>query len=149
MALAGRLLLVVAPAAALAAADLGVKATMPTPPWHFHERSSGWVALSVVVLLGALALARVPSRAVAICAGVMSGGVGGNLLSARWNDNRVPNPLFLGDHVNGIAFNAADVFILVGNLLLTVSLVLVTIRNRDRLLPPRQWVAAVHRRLAP
>ena len=83
MALAGRLLLVVAPAAALAAADLGVKATMPTPPWHFHERSHAWVALSFVLLLGALALARVPSRAVATSAGVMSGGIAANLLSAH------------------------------------------------------------------
>ena len=149
MALPGRLLLVVVPAAALAAADLGVKATVPTAPWHFHERSDGWMALSVVVLLGALALARVPSRAVAICAGVMSGGVGGNLLSARWNDNRVPNPLFLGDHVNGIAFNAADVFILVGNLLLMVSLIVVTVRNRDRLVPPGRVVEAARRRLGP
>lgn len=144
--IAERLFLVLAPAAALAAVDLAVKATMPTAPWHFHERSHGWVALSVAVLVGALALARVPSRAVAVCAGVMSGGVGGNLLSAGWNDNRVPNPLVIGDHFNGIAFNAADVFILVGNLLLTVSLIVATIQNRDRLIPARRWAEVVRRR---
>ena len=76
----------------------------------------------------------------------MSGGVAGNLLSARANDNRVPNPLVIGDYTNGIAFNAADVFILVGNLLLMVSLMAVTIRHRDRLIPPRRWKAALRRR---
>ena len=143
---AERLFLVSAAAAVLMAADLAVKATVPTAPWHFHQRSNAWEILCVVLLLGALALARIPSRAVAIGAGVMSGGVAGNLLSARANDNRVPNPLVIGDYMNGIAFNAADVFILVGNLLLMVSLMAVTIRNRERLIPPRRWKAAVARR---
>lgn len=144
--IAERLFLVSAAAAVLMAADLSVKAAVPTAPWHFHERSNAWEALCVVLLLGALALARIPSRAVAIGAGVMSGGVAGNLFSARWNDNRVPNPIVIGDYVNGIAFNAADVFILVGNLLLMVSLMAVTIRHRDRLIPPRRWKAALRRR---
>ena len=143
---AERLFLVSAAAAVLMAADLAVKATVPTAPWHFHQRSNAWEILCVVLLLGALALARIPSRAVAIGAGVMSGGVAGNLLSARANDNRVPNPLVIGDYMNGIAFNAADVFILVGNLLLMVSLMAVTIRNRERLIPPRRWKAALARR---
>jgi hypothetical protein len=144
--IAERLLLVSAAAAVLMAADLSVKATVPTAPWHFHERSGTWEALCVVLLLGALALARIPSRAVALGAGVMSGGVAGNLLSARTNDSRVPNPLFLGDYMNGIAFNVADVFILVGNMILMVSLMVVTIRHRDRLIPPRQVRAALRRR---
>jgi thiosulfate reductase cytochrome b subunit len=146
--LAERLFLVSAAAAVLMAADLAVKATVPTMPWHFHQRSNAWEILCVVLLLGALALARIPSRAVAIGAGVMSGGVAGNLLSARANDNRVPNPLVIGDYATGIAFNAADIFILVGNLLLMVSLMAVTIRNRDRLIPPRRWKAALRRRFS-
>jgi len=141
-----RLFLVSAAALVLMAADLSVKATVPTAPWHFHERSNAWEVLCVVLLLGALALARVPSRAVAIGAGIMSGGVAGNLLSARANDNRVPNPLVLGDYANGIAFNVADVFILVGNLTLMISLMAVTIRHRDRLIPPRRWKLALRRR---
>ena len=142
---AERLFLVSAAALILMAADLSVKATIPTSPWHFHERSSAWEALCVVLLLGALALARIPSRAVAIGAGILSGGVAGNLSSARANDNRVPNPLVLGDNLTGVAFNAADVFILVGNLILMISLMVVTIRHRDRLIPPRRWKAALRR----
>ena len=49
---------------------------------------------------------------------------------------------------NGIAFNLADVFVLLGIILLTVTLCGVTIRNRDRLIPPRAWMRAVQRRLA-
>jgi hypothetical protein len=136
--IAERLFLVSVAAAVLMAADLAVKATIPTPSWQFHERSSAWEALCVLVLVGALALARIPSRAVAVGAGVLSGGVAGNLLSARWNDSRVPNPLVVGDYSNGIAFNLADVLILVGIVILTVSLMAVAIRHRDRLLPPRR-----------
>ncbi len=142
-----RALVTLVSAGCLAAADLALKATIPTEPPYFHERSATWVGGSLILLIGALALVRVPSRAVALGAGVMSGGVFGNLFSAHWNDNRVPNPLVLGDHLNGIAFNAADVFILSGNLLLTSALIVVTIRHRDRLVPPRRWPRAVRRRL--
>ncbi len=122
---------------------------MSTPPWDFHQRSHAWVALSLALLVGALLLTRLPSRAVAIAAGVMSGGVLGNLISARWNGNRVPNPILIGDRASGVAFNLADVFALVGILLLTVSLCAVTIQHRDRLIPPHRWARAVRRRLRP
>ena len=141
-----RLLLVSFAAATLMAADLAVKATIPTSPYHFHQRSGAWEVLCIVLLIGAFALARIPSRAVAIGAGIMAGGVAGNLLSARANDNRVPNPLVLGDAMYGIAFNAADVFIVIGNLCLMVSLMVVTIRYRDHLIPPRRWARAIRRR---
>jgi hypothetical protein len=145
--IAARLLLIAVPAAALAAVDLTVKATHSIPPWYLHQRTNAWVALSIALLVGVLELARIPSRTVALAAGVMSGGVLGNLLSARWNDNRVPNPLRLGDGVSVIAFNLADVWFLVGNLMLMASLMIVTIRHRDRLIPPREWERALRRRL--
>ena len=145
--IAERLLLIVVPAAMLAAIDLSVKATTSIPPWYVHQRTNAWVLLSIVLLIGVLQLARVPSRTVALAAGVMSGGVIGNLVSARWNDNRVPNPLLFGDGTTVIAFNLADVCFLVGNLMLMASLMAVTIRNRDRLIPPRQWERALRQRL--
>ncbi len=46
-----------------------------------------------------------------------------------------------------LVFNLADVFFLVGNSLLMAALIAVTIRNRDRLLPPRAWEHALRRRL--
>ena len=67
----------------LVAVDQVVKATVSTPLWAFHHRSYGWVALSIAVLVGACFLTLVPSRAVAVAAGVMSAGAIGNLISAR------------------------------------------------------------------
>src|SRR4029077_20042170 len=96
--------------AALASVDQIVKATMHTPWWAFHHRSDGWVVLSMALLIGAVLLALVPSRLVAVAAGVMSGGALGNLVSARWDGNWVPNPLVIGHDKYVLAFNLADVF---------------------------------------
>jgi hypothetical protein len=145
--IAERAFLIVVPAATLALVDLTVKATIATPPWSFHARSHAWVVLCVVLLVGALLLALVPSRAVALAAGVLSGGVLGNLVSARLDGNRVPNPFLIGDYTAGIAFNLADVFVLTGNLMLAVALLVVTLRNRSRLIPPRAWERSLRERL--
>src|SRR5215204_5456150 len=132
-----RLLFILVCGAVLAAIDLSVKQTLPTPEWAFHHRSHLWVALSLMVLMGACALARVPSRSVVIAAGLMCGGVLGNLLSARWNENLVPNPLVVG-HEFGVAFNVADVAFLVGDLLVIATFACVTIRHRPRVKSPRR-----------
>ena len=144
-----RLLLFVASAGVLVAVDQVVKATVSTPLWAFHHRSYGWFALSIAVLAGAVLLTRVPSRAVAVAAGVMSAGAIGNLISARLNGNRVPNPLVIGNYERGFAFafNLADVFFLAGNLLLMAALVVMVVRRRERLAPPRAWERALIRQL--
>ena len=142
-----RLLIFAASAVVLASADQVVKATVSTPLWAFHHRSYGWVALSVAVLAGAFFLTLVPSRAVAVAAGVMSAGAVGNLVSARLDGNRVPNPLVIGNYERGFAFNLADVCFLVGNLLLMASLIVMIVRRRDRLAPPRAWERALLRQL--
>jgi hypothetical protein len=142
-----RLFVFVAPAVVLVSVDQVVKATVSTPLWAFHHRSYGWVALSIAVLVGAFFLTLVPSRAVAVAAGVMSAGAIGNLVSARLDGNRVPNPLVIGDYQRGIAFNLADVFFLVGNLLLMTALIVMLVRRRDRLAPPRAWERALLRQL--
>jgi hypothetical protein len=140
-----RLFVFVAPAVVLVSVDQVVKATVSTPLWAFHHRSYGWVALSIAVLVGAFFLTLVPSRAVAVAAGVMSAGAIGNLVSARLDGNRVPNPLVIGDYQRGIAFNLADVFFLVGNMLLMSALIVMLVRRRDRLAPPRAWERALLR----
>jgi hypothetical protein len=144
-----RLLLFVASAGVLVAVDQVVKSTVSTPLWAFHQRSFGWFALSIAVLAGAVLLTLVSSCAVAVAAGVMSAGVIGNLISARLNENRVPNPLVIGNYEFGfaLAFNLADVFFLAGNLLLIAALVVMVVRRRDRLAPPRAWERALLRQL--
>jgi len=142
-----RLLLFLAPAVVVVSVDQVVKATVSTPLWAFHHRSYGWVALSIAVLVGAFFLTLVPSRGVAVAAGVMSAGAIGNLVSARSDGNRVPNPLVIGDYQRGFAFNIADVFFLVGNMLLMSALIVMIVRRRDRLAPPRAWERALLRQL--
>ena len=98
----------------LAAADLLVKASEPTEPWAYHERSLGWLLLSASLLAGMLVVARIPSVLVAPAAGIVAGGVLGNSLSAAWNGMAVPNPLIVGAGDGVIAFNLADVWAIVG-----------------------------------
>ena len=142
-----RLLLVVGPAAALASVDQIVKATVQTPWWAYHHRSPGWVVLSMALLIGAVLLTLVPSRLVAVAAGVMSGGALGNLVSARWDGRWVPNPLVIGNVKHGFAFNLADVFLILGNLLLMSALIVFTLHHRERLAQPRAWERALLRQL--
>lgn len=118
---------------ALAAVDLWSKLLLPTPSWALHQRSGAWFAGSLFLLVAAPALARLRSTSVTIAAGIFNGGVLGNVLSASDDDLVVPNPILIGNHVNGIAFNLADAFILTGNLMLMATLMTLVIRNRHRL----------------
>jgi lipoprotein signal peptidase len=141
-----RLWLVLVPALALAAIDLVVKALVPTSAWDFHQRSHAWSVFALVLLAVLLLFAILPSRLVAAAAGVVAGGVIGNVFSAYRHDGRVPNPLVAGS----VAFNCADLFILLGVPLLMVALARVTVRYRDRidrLIPPRRWEMALRRKL--
>jgi hypothetical protein len=142
-----QLLLIVAPAAVLASVDLIVKDTVPTAAWAVHHRSNAWVAASIILLLAAAALSLVPSRAVAFAGGVMSAGVLGNLVSARADGNWVPNPLTISPGDYSLAFNLADVFFLLGNLLLMTALIVMAVRHRGRLASPRAWERALVRRV--
>jgi hypothetical protein len=122
----------------LAALDLLLKASEPTEPWAYHQRSLGWLLLSVSLLGGMVVIARIPSTLVAPAAGVVAGGVLGNSLSAAWNDMGVPNPLVIGGDEAVIAFNLADIWALAGIVLLVCTLGAWLIRNRDRIPPPEE-----------
>jgi lipoprotein signal peptidase len=141
-----RLSLALVPAFALAAIDLGVKVAFPTSRWDFHQRSHAWSILAVALLAVVLLLALLPSRLVAVAAGIVAGGVLGNVVSAHRHGGRVPNPIVIG----AVALNLADTFVLVGVPVLVFALARVSIRNRehiDRLIPPRRWELALRRRL--
>jgi hypothetical protein len=132
-----RLLVLLTISVSLAAIDLLVKFEVPTEPWALHQRSSVWFIGSCVLMFAALGLARLPSNTVTIAAGIFNGGMLGNLFSASTHHLDVPNPILIGDRTSGIAFNMADAFILTGNVMLIVSLCVLTIRYRDYL-PQRQ-----------
>jgi hypothetical protein len=114
----------------LVAADLYVKATEPTPDWAYHDRSLGWLALSIALFGGMLLIARIPSLSIAVAAGLLAGGLMGNGLSAAGNQMEVPNPLVLTVGGGVVAFNPADVFALAGICALVLTLGTWLIRGR-------------------
>jgi hypothetical protein len=134
----GRIGIMLCVALPLATLDLAVKATEPTEPWAYHQRSYGWLALSIVLLAGMVAIATIPSLLVAPAAGILAAGVLGNGLSAAWNGMAVPNPLVLDFDRALVAFNLADVWALSGICLLVLTLGVWLIRNRHALPPPQE-----------
>lgn len=144
-----RMLLLLALAAPLAALDLAHKVVGETREWAYHPRGAAWIAMSVAVALGCLALTRVPSASVAAMAGILAAGAAGNGVAAIVWERGIPNPIVMDIGQAVIAFNLADIFTLVGVLLLMVELSSVTIRNRDQLLPPRQFARMLWQRVRP
>lgn len=132
-----RLVLFSALTLALALVDFAVKESLSTPAWWWHERSAAWVVLSAALLAGCLAFAALSSRRVAAMGALTAGGALGNLVSAA-RFGAVPNPLRIGGS-EGIVFNLADVFVVAGLVLLVVALASISVRHRDRLIPPRRW----------
>jgi hypothetical protein len=135
----------------LAAADLYVKAIEPTPAWAYHQRSLGWLALSIALFGGMVLIARIPSLLGGVAAGILAGGVIGNSVSGAYNQMEVPNPLVVNVNESRIAFNLADIWALSGICLLVLTLAAWLIRNRH-LLPLAHEVrsarvAAFRRRL--
>jgi hypothetical protein len=115
----------------LVTVDLWLKAEATTPWWAYHERSPAWVALCGVAVVGLLLVTKVPAPLVPPAAGVLLAGVLGNVLSAAWNGLEVPNPILV--HGNGgaiLAFNLADLYALVGVVLLVAAVGGWLVRNR-------------------
>jgi hypothetical protein len=134
-----RLAIVVLMAVPLAGLDLLVKSVLPTAPLFFHQRSGDWVILSAVVLVLALLLTRLPSRLLAGGAGLLAGGVLGNLASAGLHHGVVPNPFVIVRGDLELGFNLADILVLAGIVLLIVATLRLTVRYRHLL--PQSTVA--------
>jgi hypothetical protein len=134
-----RLALVVLVAVPLAATDLVLKSVLPTAPVFLHRRSDAWAVMSVVVLVVALVLTRLPSRLLAAGVGVLAAGMLGNLISARQHGGRVPNPFVVTRGDVGIAFNLADVFVLAGFFLVAVAVMRLALHHRHLL--PQSTIA--------
>jgi hypothetical protein len=131
----------------LLVADLWLKAEATTPWWAYHERSLAWVALCAVAAVGIVLVTRIPAPLVPPAAGVLLAGVLGNVLSAAWNDLEVPNPILVRGDSAVLAFNLADLYALVGVILLVAAVGGWLVRNREALPSPgRRSHGATHRR---
>jgi lipoprotein signal peptidase len=100
-----------------------------------HDRSALYViGVAAASLLWAVAIARVRSSSIALAGGVVLGGAAGNLLAiALWPSlPGVPDPIVAG----GVAFNLADVAVVVGFALLLPATLVFAMKNRERLFEP-------------
>jgi hypothetical protein len=123
-------------------ADLWLKAEAMTPDWAYHQRSAAWILMCLVLVPGLLLVTRIPAGLVPPAAGVLLAGVLGNMLSAAWNGLEVPNPILVRGDNALLAFNLADLYTLVGIVLLTAAVGGWLVRNRE-LLPGE--IARKHR----
>ena len=123
----------------LAAADLFVKASEPTQPWAYHERSLGWLVLSLALLAGMLVRRPDP---------VASRGAGRGRPRRRASSATASRPPGTAwrcrtrssstASTRSVAFNLADVWALAGIFLLVLAIGIWLIRNRDLLPPPAE-----------
>ena len=125
-----RIAIVVCLAVPLAGLDLYVKSQLLAAPLYLHRRSGEWMVSSAILLVVALLLARLPSRLLAASAGLLAAGVLGNLVSAGLHHGLVANPFVIDHQDFELAFNLADLFVLAGIVMVTVSALRLTVRYR-------------------
>ena len=114
----------------LAGVDLAVEAGWQV---NGHPRGAAFVALAIVLCCGVVAaVPRVPSLPLAVAGGVAVAGALGNVASALAFAGGVPNPLVAA----GLAFNPADVCVLLGSAALVVGAALHALRHRVELRRP-------------
>ena len=119
-------------AATLACIDLADK--VATHAEYHHARSSFTVFVTTVVVIGLLVFVpRLPSRAGLFGAAVAAGGALGNMISAIAWAHGVPDPLLVGGPARGIAFNLADVFVVVGDAVMLGAVLVYALHNRTQL----------------
>jgi lipoprotein signal peptidase len=121
-------------AASFASVDLVHKALAGAEYHHARAPVTGFVIGAVIVGLVVL-VPRISSNVAAIGAGIACGGALGNLVSLLAWRQGVPDPLVIG-RTTGLAFNLADLFAVLGDMLLLSAVAIHGVRHRHRLREP-------------
>jgi lipoprotein signal peptidase len=101
---------------------------------EYHHARTPLTALVIgAVIVGLVVLVpRISSNVAAIGAGIACGGALGNLVSLLAWRQGVPDPLVIG-RTTGLAFNLADLFAVLGDMLLLSAVAVHGVRHRHRL----------------
>jgi lipoprotein signal peptidase len=102
----------------------------------YHHVRSRYVAFAMVAVITGLVtlVPRVPSTAALLGASVAVGGALGNLCSLFiWSHRGVPDPLVVQGGTTGLAFNLADVFAVVGGIVMVSAVVVHGMRRQAAL----------------
>jgi len=127
----------IATAAWAGACDLIVKLIEPTETGLYHKRTS--FDLILILAISAIVIYVVPftrSRVAIAGAGLMVGGALGNALSIAVFPLGVPNPITIARGDWTIAFNLADIAVVVGLLITTIGVLGLAIDRRYELRRP-------------
>ena len=119
--------------APLVAADLWLKSESTTPAWTSHQRGVAWVVLCFALVPFVLFVTRIPSSLVPPAAGLLLAGILGNLLSALSNGLLVANPILVRGERTELAFNLADLYAIVGIVVLVAAVCGWLIQHRSAL----------------
>ena len=117
----------------LVTADLWLKSESTTPAWTYHQRDVAWVVLCFALIPFVLFVTRIPSSLVPPAAGLLLAGILGNLLSALSNGLLVANPILVRGEGAELAFNLADLYAIVGIVVLMAAVCDWLIQNRSAL----------------
>jgi len=121
-------------AVSFASVDLVHKSFAGAEYHHARTRLTAFVIGAVIVGLVVL-VPRISSNVAAIGAGIACGGALGNLVSLLAWRQGVPDPLVIG-RTTGLAFNLADLFAVLGDMLLLSAVAVHGVRHRHRLREP-------------
>jgi lipoprotein signal peptidase len=121
-------------AVSFASVDLVHKSFAGAEYHHARRRLTAFVIGAVIVGLVVL-VPRISSNVAAIGAGIACGGALGNLVSLLAWRQGVPDPLVIG-RTTRLAFNLADLFAVLGDMLLLSAVAVHGVRHRHRLREP-------------
>jgi hypothetical protein len=124
------------PVAAVLALDVATKHLFVAAAWTNHYQPRSWQISAVLALLIPLAL--IFYRPAALGAALLLAGVLGNLLDSLAGGG-VRNPFVVGAHGGSLAFNVADVSLVLGGLAVVAAMPLLAYDLAHRLRRRREF----------